>query len=339
MRSNPFSSLALLTTVALLSLWMLVSPAPSRAADPIIIRAIAAWPLSCNCDLMYKTYIDEVNKRGKGRVHIRLLGGPEVAPAFEQFQALRTGIADMTHSAGSYYVGETVEGAAMSLIAPTDLTRYLEALRKTGALDIINEAYAEKSGMRFVGIMVGGTGFRFLMAKPISSLEGIKGKRIRASGAQDARAIQYLGGSPQTIPANELYTALQRGVVDGAYRAPDDAWSFGERDVYKSMISTPIQLSPGGIYFATRLWNKLPGDVKTLLTQTAQEMEPKVLDYYHQADQKSIKNLQAGGMKIVEVDDAAQKRLAAARNAYWDDLLSQSPKYGPRIQKALKPYN
>lgn len=338
MRRKPCLKAALLALLLSVAGGSLTAPAPADAA-PVVIRAIAAWPLSCNCDVMYKKYIDEVNERGKGVVQVRLLGGPEVAPAFEQFQALRTGIADMTHSAGAYYAGETIEGAAMSLIAPTNLKTYLEALRNTGALDIINEAYAEKSAMRFIGITVGGTGFRFLMAKPIEDLDGIKGKRIRASGAQDARAIQHLGGSPQTIPANELYTALQRGVVDGAYRAPDDAWSFGERDVYKAMIATPIQLSPGGVYIATRVWDKLPEAARKVLSQTSRDMEAEVLDYYHTADQGSIKKLQSNGMKIIEVDDAAKKRLADARNAYWADLLQQSPKYGPRIRKALAPYN
>ena len=338
MQVKPFLRVSLLALLLAVPAWTVTATAPADAKE-VVIRAIAAWPLSCDCDLMYKEYIKRVNKNGKGVVRVRLLGGPEVAPAFEQFQALRTGIADMTHSAGAYYAGETIEGAAMSLVKPDDIYKWLEALRKTDAMKIINEAYAKKSSTRFVGILVGGTGFRFLMAKPIASLDDLKGKRIRASGAQDARAIQYLGGSPQTIPANELYTALQRGVVDGAYRAPNDAWSFGERDVYKAMIATPMQLSPGGVYIATRVWDKLPEAAKKVLSETAEGMEREVLDYYYNADQASIKMLQANGMKLIEVDDAAKKRLAAARNAYWADLLKQSPEYGPRIQKALAPYN
>ncbi len=338
MQAKPFLRVSLLALLLAVPAWTLTAAAPADAKE-VVIRAIAAWPLSCDCDLMYKEYIKRVNKNGKGVVRVRLLGGPEVAPAFEQFQALRTGIADMTHSAGAYYAGETIEGAAMSLVKPDDIYKWLEALRKTDAMKIINEAYAKKSSTRFVGILVGGTGFRFLMAKPIANLDDLKGKRIRASGAQDARAIQYLGGSPQTIPANELYTALQRGVVDGAYRAPNDAWSFGERDVYKAMIATPMQLSPGGVYIATRVWDKLPEAAKKVLSETAEGMEREVLDYYYNADQASIKKLQANGMKLIEVDDAAKKRLAAARNAYWADLLKQSPDYGPRIQKALAPYN
>lgn len=308
------------------------------AADPIEIRAIAAWPLTCNCVSQYKRYVDEVNKRARGQVKIRLLGGPEVVAAFEQFQALRTGIADMTHTAGGYFVGETIEGSIMDLLDPTDFNRYLKGLRGTDAMQIVNQAYGEKSKVRFLGIMVGGTGFRFLMAKSISSLDDLKGTRIRVFGSQGAKAVQFFRGSPQTIPANELYTALQRGVVDGAIRAPDDAWSFGERDVYKSMIATPLQLAPGGIYIATRVWEKLPQDAQRLLSSVATEMEPGVLNYFAQSDAKAIENLKAQGMRVVEVSGADRKRLSDARNVYWDELVAKSPVFGSRLRAMLEPY-
>ena len=41
------------------------SPAPAQAAE-VVIKAIMAWPQDCNCVVMYKRYIEEVNKRGKG---------------------------------------------------------------------------------------------------------------------------------------------------------------------------------------------------------------------------------------------------------------------------------
>ena len=62
-------------------------PPAALAADPVAIRAITAWPLDCNCVVQYKRYIEEVNKRGKGKVEIKLLGGPEVVKPFEQLQA------------------------------------------------------------------------------------------------------------------------------------------------------------------------------------------------------------------------------------------------------------
>jgi len=299
---------ALLFAVALVFL-----PELALAQSPVTIRAIMAWPNDCNCVSQYKRYIEEVNKRGKGKVEIKLLGGPEVVKPFEQLQALRGGIADMTHSASAYWVGETIEGSVMDILDPNDFDRYLKGLRTTQAFATMNQAYREKSGVQLLGIMVGGTGFRFLMAKPVASLDELNGKRIRVFGTQRAKSAQSFGASPQTIPATELYPALQRGVVDGAIRAPDDAWSFGERDVYKSMISTPLQFSPGGAYIAVRVWDKLPADVQKLLSDVAVELEPQVLRYFADADAKAIEQLKAKGMQVVEMSAADRKRLAEAR--------------------------
>jgi len=177
------------------------------------------------------------------------------------------------------------------------------------------------------------------MAKPIASLDDLKGKRIRVFGTQGAKAAQHFGASPQTIPAHELYPALQRGVVDGAIRAPDDAWSFGERDVYKAMIATPMQFAPGSTYIAVRVWDKLPPDVQKLLTTTSEEFEPQVLTYFHDSDQKSIENLKAKGMQVVEIDAAGKKRLAEARLLYWEDVVAKSPKYGAQLKTILEPYS
>ena len=312
-------------------------PSAALAADPVVIRAVSAWPADCNCLVQFKRYVEEINKRGKGKIEIKYLGGPEVVKPFEQLQALRAGIADMTHSAGDYYVGETIEGSALAMLDPTDFTKYLKGVR--AGREIINQAYREKSGVRLLGITVGGTGFRFMMAKPISGLDDLKGKRIRVFGTQGAKAAQYFGASPQTIPAHELYPALQRGVVDGAIRAPDDAWSFGERDVYKSMIGTPMQLAPGSAYIAIRVWDKLPPDVQQLLSSTSEAFEPQVLKYFHASDQNSIENLKAKGMQVVEVDAAGMKRLAEARLLYWEDLVAKSPKYGAQLRAILDPYS
>jgi len=328
-------------TLALGVLEVLVPGAPkvALAQNAVVIRAIMAWPNDCNCVSQYKRYIEEVNKRGKGKVEIKLLGGPEVVKPFEQLQALRSGIADMTHSASAYWVGETIEGSVMDILNPNDFDRYLKGLRGTQALATINQAYREKSGVRFLGIMVGGTGFRFMMAKPVASLDELKGTRIRAFGTQGAKTVQYFGGSPQTIPATELYPALQRGVVDGAIRAPDDAWSFGERDVYKSMIVTPLQLSPGGAYIAVRVWDKLSAEVQKLLSDVAIEMEPQVLRYFATADAKAIEDLKGKGMKIVEVSAADNKRLGEARMLYWADIVAKSPNHGAKLKSMLEPYS
>jgi TRAP-type C4-dicarboxylate transport system substrate-binding protein len=187
-------------------------------------------------------------------------------------------------------------------------------------------------------VLVGGTGFHFLMAKPINGLADLQGTRIRVFGTLTAKATQAFGAAPQTIPPGELYPALQRGVVDGAIRAPDDAWSFGERDVYKTMLSPAMLWGTGGVMVPTRSWDNLPPHLQQLLVDVLKEMEPQVLKYFLDSDAASAENLRANGMNIVELSPADVERLAQARNLYWTDVVEKSPQYGPRLQTILEPY-
>ena len=151
----------------------------------------------------------------------------------------RSGIIDLVHTAAGYFGGEVPEGTAFSMLpAPPALSfqEITDAWHTTGALDLINGIYENKAGVRSIGFHVGGQGFGLIMVDEINSVAELEGKRIRVWDAMGASIMTAAGAVPQTIPASELYTALQRGTVDGALRDPFAAWSQGERDVYRTIV-------------------------------------------------------------------------------------------------------
>ena len=77
-------------------------------------------------------------------------------------------------------------------------------------------------------------------------------------------------------------------------------------DARAEIIGTPMQLGPGATFIAVRVWDKLSPDVQQLLSSTSEELEPHVLSYFHDSAQKSIENLKAKGIQIVDVDAAAR---------------------------------
>jgi TRAP-type C4-dicarboxylate transport system substrate-binding protein len=332
--------LALFTLVA--CVWTVIAalvwpgPVPARAAEPIVIRAVSVVPVDSNTAIYFKRYVEEVNRRLKGHAEIRLLGGPEVVKPFDHFQSLRAGIMDMAFTAPGYYAGETSEGISTLLLDPSDFGRYLHGLRGTGAMDVLNEAYREKSGVRFIGTLLAGARIRFLTTYSITSLSDLKGKRIRGFSAQTAKVIQFFGASPQTISPTELHDALSRGVVDGAVRAPSDAVAYGDWDAYKYMIADPIQMSTAVVFVATRVWDKLPPDVQQTISAVAAEMEPEVLKFYAKDDEDAVAKMK---LHVVNLNASDRQRLGEARASYWDDIVAQSPNYGARLRKLMEPYS
>jgi TRAP-type C4-dicarboxylate transport system substrate-binding protein len=203
-------------------------------------------------------------------------------------------------------------------------------------MDVLNEAFREKSGARFIGTLLAGSRIRVLTTKPLANLSELKGRRIRGFSAQTAKIIQFFGATPQTISPTELRDALSRGIVDGALRAPSDAVAYGDWDAYKYMFDEPVQMSTACVFVAVRVWDKLPADVQQVLNQVAIEMEPEVLKFYAKDDQDALDKMK---MKVTVLSAEDKKRLAEARASYWDDIVTQSPNYGARLRKMMEPYS
>ena len=178
-----------------------------------------------------------------------------------------------------------------------------------------------------------------MMKSPIEKLDDLKGKRLRSSGSQGAKTLQALGASPVSMSAAELFDALNKGIVDGAIRAPNHAFDFGEQDAYKYVITNPVQIAMGQVFIAARLWEKLPERAKNVLENTAKEFEPQVMAYYKAQADGAIEKLRAKGAKIITLSPVEAKRITDARLSYWDDIAKASPDQGAKLKTILEPYS
>ncbi len=178
-----------------------------------------------------------------------------------------------------------------------------------------------------------------MMKSPVEKLDDLKGKRLRSSGSQGAKTLQAFGAAPVSMAAAELFEALNKGIVDGAIRAPNHAFDFGEQDAYKYVITNPVQIAMGQVFIASRVWEKLPDNVKKVFNDTAKDLEPQVMAYYKAQADGAIEKLRAKGVKIITLPPAEAKRIADARLSYWDDIAKASPDQGAKLKALLVPYS
>jgi TRAP-type C4-dicarboxylate transport system substrate-binding protein len=109
--------------------------------------------------------------------------------------------------------------------------------------------------------------------KPIRRLEDLKGLKIRALGGV-VPVFKALGATPVAIPLPEVYEALQRGTIDGFTGVPYHlvaAFKFYEVTKYILNIGAGIYTA-GSLYMNLDVWNKLPDDIKTIITRLIDEM-------------------------------------------------------------------
>jgi len=168
-----------------------------------------------------------IDEMSGGRLQIKVYGAGELVPAFEVFDAVSAGTAEMGHGAAYYWKGKS-EVAQFFSTVPFGLTaQEMNAwLYYGGGMELWRELY-EPFGL--VPIAAGNTGVQMggWFNKEINSPEDLKGLKMRIPGL-GGEVLRRLGGTPVNLPGGEIFTALQSGTIDATeWVGPYNDLAFG----------------------------------------------------------------------------------------------------------------
>jgi TRAP-type mannitol/chloroaromatic compound transport system substrate-binding protein len=177
-------------------------------------KMVTAWPPKFPILGEYAEKLARwIETMSQGRMKIQVYGGGELVPALEVFDAVSQGVAEMGHSAAYYWAGK-VPAAQFYTSVPFGLnTMQMNAwLYDGGGLDLWTELYGKFNLVPFpAGNTAGQMGGWF--NKEINSLNDLKGLKIRMPGL-GGKVITKAGATSILSPGGELYTNLERGVID-----------------------------------------------------------------------------------------------------------------------------
>jgi len=247
---------------------------PLANAEEIELKAVSAFPKSHGNTKGFLRFIDDLNKKGKGLVHIKFLGGPEVTKPQQQPVGLRNGLFDFVYGPCAYYLGLFPEGDFTA-----GFKTPMEA-RKNGGFELVDGAMRQKLGATFLARFYSGLGlYMTLEKKPEfkNGLPDLTGIKIRSSPAY-RDFIKVLGGTAVVMPITQIYTALERGVVDGAGGDLDSVKEWGLYKFVKYWIEPPFNMAGIVIIANAKKWDSLPPKVKDLIQKTAMEHEQITMD-------------------------------------------------------------
>ncbi len=177
------------------------------------ITAVHAFPGTLIYTKSFLEFVDKVNAAGAGVVEIEVRGGPEAIGMFQQPDAVRDGIVDMVYTPGSFYGGALPEKDAM---VASNLTA-VEA-RANGGIALIDEIHQEKMGLKYLGWFDSGVCYNLWTrdAPEFDDTGNLKvdGLKLRGNAVYNAFFSNYLGAQVIDLPTGDVYSALERGVVD-----------------------------------------------------------------------------------------------------------------------------
>lgn len=141
--------------------------------------------------------------------------------------------------------------------------------------------------------------------KPIRGLDDFKGLKIRVPEVpMFVETFKALGATPTPIPAPEIYSALQTGIVDAQEGAPDWMYSLKSYEVVKNLVMTSHILNGELMIMSEALWRKQPEDVQKLIQASATEAYQWFVDQRLKEGEEGIRKLIATGMTRIDLDRA-----------------------------------
>ena len=305
------------------------------------ISAVHAFPETLIYTKSFLGFVEKVNEAGKGIVQIEVRGGPEAIGMFQQPDAVRDGIVDMVYTPGSFYGGALPEKDAM---VASNLTAV--ETRSNGGTAMMDQIHQEKMGLKYLGWFDSGVCYNlWTRDEPAFDADGnleVEGLKLRGNAVYNAFFTNYLNAQVVDLPTGEVYSALQRGVVDATGWTQigfiDLKWNeFLNYRIEPCFFSTDL-----GVIVNMEKWDSLSDESKKLLQDVAIQHEIDSVTALRAKRDEDFAALDAAGMKVVSLEGEAKANyLAAAREKTWErmkGLMAESPQGDGNYDKLIELY-
>lgn len=332
-----FSRLSAKATHLLAATGIALAIGPVAASAEDKVSAVHAFPEFLVYTKTFLAMVEDINARGKGVVQIEVRGGPEAIGMFQQPAAVRDGVVDMVHTPGSFYGANVPEIDAMVAARVTPM----EA-RANGGAALMDQAHQDRFNVKHLGWIDGGIKFHIYMnSEPKFRDDGIldlTGVKLRDNPIYNAFFTE-LNATTSSMPATEVYSALEKGVVDSAawteIGIPQLKWNeFLKYRVDPTFYNTDI-----GVIFNMDAWNALSAESQKLIQDVVIEWEAKSYADRQKDVATDAKVLADGGMEFVaHSDEAGEAYRKLADDAAWARMHEriEGGGAGAEMYKALR---
>lgn len=300
------------------------------------LSAVSSWHAAQHNSGYLKWYVDEVNRIAEekypGELKVTYRGGPEIVGPTEQLKACGDGVLDIIITAAAYSTSiiPALDGAAVSEFKPWEE-------RDNGAYDYVNNLLHKKANTHLLGRAGGGFYFQIFTNKEIKTMDDFKNFKVRCSPTL-IPFLKEIGAAPVLMPHSEIYTALERGVIEGFVFPQGDLVGSGMDHIVKYAMF-PLVPYEGIDYVMINMdkYNALPKHLQEILDEVGRGVEHYA---YEQADKLIAEEFPVAmkeyGIVSLEMDPAeGEKFRAKAVEVLWGVVNGKAPEEGVAFQKLI----
>jgi TRAP-type C4-dicarboxylate transport system substrate-binding protein len=298
----------------------------AAGAQEVTLRAVTGFAEGTQFSKNFERFIEKVNADGKGLVKINYIGGPRAMPPFEVGNAVRTRVVDMANVTGAFYTNLMPEADGLKLVG-----KPMTEQRRNGTWEYINQLHNQKLNAWYLARQFHNVPFHIYLNKKIEKLD-FTGLKIRVTPVYKD-IVEALGGTAITTAPGEVYTALERGVVDGYGWPVTGIFDLGWEKVTKFRLEPGFYSVEVNVLVNQDVWKGLTDAQRKVLNDAALWLEG--LDTENVDIIKKERDRQAAaGIQAIDFGPAeAKKFLDRANDVAWQSVIKRAPETAPKLRQ------
>ena len=297
-------------------------------------RCVTTWPP--NFPVLGEAVVkmaEELNIISNGRLEIKVYGGGELVPSLEVFDAVTQGAAQMGHGAAYYWSGKMPSAVFFATIPFGMNAQQINSWMLHGnGWKLWKELYEQVNLVPFpcgnTGVQMGGW-----FNKEINTITDLQGLKMRIPGL-GGKVIAKAGTAAVTMAGGELYTNLERGVIDATeWIGPYHDYLMGFHQVAKYYYY-PGWHEPGScleLMVNKKAFESLPKDLQMLVENTALKYNLWVLSEFEAKNNFYLqKILSESNAQLKKFPDEVLAKLKEYTNETIQEIIESDP-FGKKV--------
>ena len=273
---------------------------------------------------MAMKYIDDITAMSNGEIEVEMFYASAVVKSAETFDAAATGILDCDMTGGAYQTGKNpaFQFAGDLMGGYANPYQQMSWMLHGGGRAAVNDLYNQYN-MEFVGWWIPGPESLSSTA-PIRDVEDFKGWKFRSPPGLATKVFANLGASPIVMDFNEIFTALETGIIDGADAANlTNNVGLGLYDIAEHTNFPGFHSMPAD-HLACRkdVWDAMPDSHKRIMTVAMDSLALHNATINEVKNAQTAKDLRAKGINLYEWSPEELAKFRSAVKAGWTEFAT-----------------
>ena len=281
---------------------LVFSPACRQREDVFVMKIASSAPAEEPGSVALLNYAELVNERSGGRIKAKVYTASALGTNRDVTEGLQLGTIEVQMASNS----------PLAVFVPSLNIFELPFLFKNNdhmyaVLDSeIGQGFApalEEKGIHLLGYFTFGVRHIMTTEKKVNGLEDLKGLKIRTMESPvHLDAFRAFGASPLPMSYNELFVALQTGMIDGAEAANSNYYSKRFFEVAPNWAQVGWLHLVAPVLMSQKFYNKLPADLQKIVDESLEELVDYERELYTRIDEQRLEQLKEAGVGITYPD-------------------------------------